>query len=82
MFVDPMNEQRNELKFPLLAGSFQQAVSVLGHIDIVFNNAGLVMENRWEYMIDVNFVSLWRRLCYVLLAFEDAIGHFGISRGG
>ena len=39
------------------AGCFQKAVAVLGHIDIVFNNAGLVMENRWEYMIDVNIVS-------------------------
>ncbi|KAL8624916.1 hypothetical protein ACOMHN_016212 [Nucella lapillus] len=37
-----------------LRSSFQQAVSVLGHIDIAFNNAGLVLENRWEYMVDVN----------------------------
>ena len=41
----------------LLAGCFKQAVTALGNIDIVFNNAGLVMENRWEYMIDVNIVS-------------------------
>ncbi|XP_076465479.1 15-hydroxyprostaglandin dehydrogenase [NAD(+)]-like [Babylonia areolata] len=54
---------------------FQQAVTVLGHIDIVFNNAGLVMENRWQYMVDVNIKG-------VVEGTNLAVEHMRKDKGG
>jgi len=58
-----------------LESCFKQAVSVLGHIDIVFNNAGLVLENKWEYMIDVNIKG-------VVVGTQLAVEHMRKDKGG
>jgi len=58
-----------------LEGCFKQAVSVLGNIDIMFGNAGLVMENRWEYMIDVNIKG-------VVVGTQLAVEHMRKDKGG
>ncbi|KAK7115803.1 15-hydroxyprostaglandin dehydrogenase [NAD(+)]-like [Littorina saxatilis] len=58
-----------------LESCFKQAVSVLGHIDIVFNNAGVILENRWEYMIDVNFKG-------VVAGTQLAVEHMRRDKGG
>jgi len=54
---------------------FKQAVAVLGNIDIMFGNAGLVMENRWEYMIDVNIKG-------VVVGTQLAVEHMRKDKGG
>jgi len=58
-----------------LESCFQQAVTTLGHIDVMFNNAGLVMENRWEYMIDVNIKG-------VVVGTQLAVEHMRKDKGG
>lgn len=37
---------------------FEEAASLLGSIDIVINNAGVLDERRWEKEIAVNIVSI------------------------
>lgn len=38
--------------------AFEEASSLLGNIDIVVNNAGVLDERRWEKEIAVNIVSI------------------------
>lgn len=40
------------------AEAFEEASSLLGNIDIVVNNAGILDERRWEKEIAVNIVSI------------------------
>ncbi|KAK2911605.1 hypothetical protein Q8A67_003738 [Cirrhinus molitorella] len=41
-------------------GVFQKIVDKFGHIDIMYNNAGVVNENDWEKTIAINMVGLVR----------------------
>jgi len=38
--------------------AFEEASTLLGNIDIVINNAGVLDERRWEKEISVNIVSI------------------------
>ncbi|XP_073697514.1 15-hydroxyprostaglandin dehydrogenase [NAD(+)]-like [Garra rufa] len=41
-------------------GVFQKIVDRFGHIDIMYNNAGVINENEWEKTIAINMVGLVR----------------------
>lgn len=43
---------------------FNKAKSAFGRIDVVINNAGILNENQWRRMIEVNVVST---KCYFLI---------------
>lgn len=47
----------NYLSFIKIA-AFNKAKSAYGKIDVVINNAGILNENQWKKMIEVNFVSM------------------------
>ncbi|KAK6179149.1 hypothetical protein SNE40_011570 [Patella caerulea] len=55
--------------------AFKEAVSRLGNIDIMVNNAGIMDESKWELMIQINVTSLVRGT-------NLAIGHMNKVTGG
>lgn len=50
----------------LLLAAFNKAKSTFGKVDVLINNAGILNENQWKKMIEVNFVSM---KCYFLIIF-------------
>lgn len=58
-----------------LQSCFQQALSTLGHVDIMANNAGLIHETRWQHMVDVNIRG-------VVVGTQLAVAHMRRDKGG
>ncbi|RUS85541.1 hypothetical protein EGW08_006684 [Elysia chlorotica] len=55
--------------------AFQSAVERLGHVDLMVNNAGFMVESLWEKMIQLNYAGVVRG---TFLAYE----HMRKDRGG
>ncbi|KAK6179148.1 hypothetical protein SNE40_011569 [Patella caerulea] len=66
--VDVTNEKEFE-------DGFKEAVTRLGNIDIMVNNAGIMDESKWELMIQLNITSMVRGT-------NMAIGHMNKVTGG
>ncbi|GFN81548.1 15-hydroxyprostaglandin dehydrogenase [NAD(+)] [Plakobranchus ocellatus] len=60
---------------PKFEETFQTAISFLGHVDLMVNNAGMMVESKWERMIDVNYKGVVRG---TLMAVE----HMRQDKGG
>ncbi|GBM74802.1 15-hydroxyprostaglandin dehydrogenase [NAD(+)] [Araneus ventricosus] len=58
-----------------LRSAFERVISIFGGIDVVINNAGIVDEQNWERMIDVNFIGVVHG---IKLGFE----YMGKGKGG
>ncbi|KAK6179439.1 hypothetical protein SNE40_011799 [Patella caerulea] len=58
-----------------LTDAFNSAVSAAGHIDIMLNNAGMIHENKWNYMMDVNLGG-------VVIGTNLAVEHMRKDKGG
>uniref|UniRef100_A0A672KAC8 15-hydroxyprostaglandin dehydrogenase [NAD(+)] n=1 Tax=Sinocyclocheilus grahami TaxID=75366 RepID=A0A672KAC8_SINGR len=52
-------------------GAFQKIVDKFGHIDIMYNNAGVVNENDWEKTIAINMSGLVRGTYLALQYMKD-----------
>ncbi|XP_033209964.1 15-hydroxyprostaglandin dehydrogenase [NAD(+)]-like isoform X2 [Belonocnema kinseyi] len=55
--------------------NFQAVIDTCGQLDILINNAGIMDDSRWDFMIDLNFKALVRGS---LLAMD----HMGKHNGG
>ncbi|ESP05291.1 hypothetical protein LOTGIDRAFT_208290 [Lottia gigantea] len=62
-------------KEDVFIGAFKEAVETFGPIDIMINNAGMIHEKKWQYMMDVNVGG-------VVVGTNLAVEHMRKDKGG
>ncbi|XP_048576741.1 15-hydroxyprostaglandin dehydrogenase [NAD(+)] isoform X2 [Nematostella vectensis] len=65
-----------------LKDAFWETVSTHGHLDIVFNNAGILDEERWSKTLDVNLVRLYLHPTRGAVVHGTLLGIEHMSEGG